>query len=311
VIIYRAEMLEDNEEFWLGVGLGLLGTLMSTISKIFLKIAHNISSNPGQSWAYWAAGILLLAMNPPLSILALKHSPEAVFAATGGTAAMFNLLLAPWLLKETFRDWDVYGAVAICIGCAGLAMAQAGYSESIVESYPHLMSRFYQPEFIYFCVATLAFIAVLCLMILGYYGDYYHKCAIGALSGTLGGMLFILKSFLICFNASPDPWMHSTTYILGGLSILSAVGGVMIMNEGLKRYDTIFIAPVYQAFLVLMGALSGEAFFGEVRRLPPGNRLVSAVSLAVMCWGIRCSMAPWQASPDSGTKAQTHVLSKI
>lgn len=290
-----------NRGFCFGVFLGLLGTLLGSFSKIFLKLAHNVSKDdPALSRLYWVAGVVAIAFNPPMSLISLRYTPESVFAATGGTAALFNLALAPWLLNEQFTDQDVYAAVAIALGCLGLAWSEADAIASPDVSYQQLSSRFVTPEFLFFSVATLAFSAVMCAMILKVCGDIWHKRAIGALAGIIGGMFFFTKAFITCLSL-PEPWSHAITYKVGIFSLLSAVGGIVVMNEGLRRYDAVFIAPVYQAFLVLMGAASGEAFFGDFRRLQATNRMIACLSVLVMCGGIVCSMSGESTGHEKGT----------
>lgn len=40
-------------------------------------------------------------------------------------------------------------------------------------------------------------------------------------------------------------------------------GGIMIMNEGLKKYDSISILSLYQGSFILSSSLSGILFFHE------------------------------------------------
>ena len=60
----------------------------------------------------------------------------------------------------------------------------------------------------------------------------------------------------------------------------------MIMNAGLARYSALFISPMYQGLLVITGALSGIAFFGELKSMPTLNIIIYFVGIAIMCGGI-------------------------
>jgi len=49
---------------------------------------------------------------------------------------------------------------------------------------------------------------------------------------------------------------------------------VFILNRGLKNYDALFVAPMYQAMLVFVGALSGVFFFDELEVLETDMRIL-------------------------------------
>lgn len=286
-----------NNDILLGLLLGLLATLVATISKVLLKLSHNLeaqqtSASSRKSWIVWCGGVFAVVLNPPLDVAALWFSPQSLFAATAGTATVFNLMLAPCLLGEKFTAFDLIGAVTVCFGCAGVGMAETGIPSPEPDTYEQLIARFHQFYFKVFAVFVAILLVLLVVASLGHLGKLQQKCAIGAIGGLMGGMYFFLKAFLAFFRMGSEPWEYASTYLIGLGAALSSLGGVIVMNEGLKRYDALFIAPMYQASLVLMGTASGEAFFGELRRLPPINQMAVCLSVLLLCGGI--SMCMWK-----------------
>ena len=98
---------EISPEWFLGVFIGIGATLAATLSKIYMKKSHmveddaeeaNFISSPN---VYLLLGILLLIVNTPMNFAAFALAPQSVVAATAGTASLFNMLLAPWLIDET------------------------------------------------------------------------------------------------------------------------------------------------------------------------------------------------------------------
>lgn len=72
------------------------------------------------------------------------------------------------------------------------------------------------------------------------------------------------------------------------------------MNFGLKKYDALFIAPMYQAFLVIYGSVSGAVFYQELSDLTFGELMMFCFSFVVMIMGICCCM--WREGEEGGGK---------
>lgn len=110
---------------------------------------------------------------------------------------------------------------------------------------------------------------------------YILRFSYGISSGLLGGNQFVIKSLTELIKS-----YHFLKYILKkeilnlfipemNLSIIKLIlfflimtgivccGGIMIMNEGLKKYDSISILSLYQGSFILSSSLSGILFFHE------------------------------------------------
>eukprot|EP01043_Picozoa_sp_COSAG02_P004204 COSAG02_NODE_108_length_36286_cov_19.437478_7_plen_346_part_00 len=286
--------------WWVGVGLGLGATLLATLSKIAMKHAHNVTAAAGKptrwSRCYLALGLALLALNPPMDVAAFAFAPQSVVAATAGSASVFNLMLAPCTLRESPSRWDVFGAVLVTVGCIGVGI----YSDKTPEdySYSELMGFFAEPTFVKFSVGVVLWIALLssgCILTVeGKIAMLMQKMAWGAISGSVGGFYVFLKCSVSWVGGDGwAAWGHWQAWLVLIGAIATAVGGVWLLNEGLRRYDALFIAPTYQAMLVVMGSVSGLVFFGEAHEHAWGY----AWSLVVIVLGsMTCVLSPPSAA---------------
>jgi magnesium transporter len=58
-------------------------------------------------------------------------------------------------------------------------------------------------------------------------------------------------------------WAHLETYIIIIAALASAGGGIYVLDQGLQDYEAIYLVAIYQAFLIIIGSLSGIIFFHE------------------------------------------------
>ncbi|KAK8813122.1 hypothetical protein WA158_002714 [Blastocystis sp. Blastoise] len=95
----------------------------------------------------------------------------------------------------------------------------------------------------------------------------YKKFAYGLLSGSLGGNQIYIKS-LTCFITiflmkHQNIFIFTFFYTSVIMSIVTALGGIIILNNGLKYYDALYLIPMYQGSFIVFGALSAVCFFKE------------------------------------------------
>ena len=170
----------------------------------------------------------------------------------------------------------------------------------IEDTYDELMLRFEHPDTIAYLSLSSAFILFLIATVaFGAPESKLTKFAYGGLGGTIGGQYYFLKGAMMLVGIGGDVYNSAGTYFVILAAIASAGGGVLVLNSGLKRYNALYIAPMYQSFLVVFGALSGAIFFRELETLSAFQLILFSVSLAVMLGGIFCCMLssqPQQAS---------------
>jgi len=300
---------------WLiGLFLGLLGSLAAACNKTFWKLGYNRAEEGRSSWKCHLIGFAALAINPPLDLLALTFAPQTLFSATAGTGIVFQFILSWCILGERPTLLDEIAAMFIFIGCTGVAISEAGVKDAD-ETYESLIARFNHPDFIAFAAGSAVLMLLLAYCCFSTTHPQLKKFSYGALGGCIGGLYFLLKTalLLVGLGLSTDPtvWHKPMTYVVLVIGVLSTVGGVTVLNQGLKQFDAIIIAPMYQAFLVIMGTVSGALFFRELEALPLPQRALFWVSLSTLLAGIACTMLSVRPErAEVGVKVKTKALSE-
>eukprot|EP01051_Picozoa_sp_SAG22_P015463 SAG22_NODE_2022_length_3123_cov_12.497354_2_plen_88_part_00 len=70
------------------------------------------------------------------------------------------------------------------------------------------------------------------------------------------------------------------------LAVACPLCGLTLLDQGLRRYSSLFITPAYQAAVLSMGALSGAAFWGDLENASVAEHCVFGLSLVAVVTGI-------------------------
>jgi len=312
---------EVAAEWFAGVFIGIGATLAATLSKIYMKKAHMVEDENevfiwlSSSNMYLLIGILLLVVNTPMNFAAFALAPQSVVAATAGTASLFNMILAPWLIEETRTRWDEIGGALICLGCVGASVF--GSHATPAYTYRQLEDMFTEPEFWWFSLGVAIYLSTLAYLMrnsepVGARADWpvLRKLAWGMVGGSVGGIYIFLKTTLMMIREEGgDAFTKWPTYLVLIGTGLTAGGGIVLLNEALKRYNAMFIAPLYQAGLVVMGGISGAVFFKELNGLGTARVVVWAISIVIICFGSMSSLMAESTAEEEGPAAAVEMRS--
>ena len=273
-----ADDAEGGFSWIIGFLLGLTGTAGNVLVKICWRYHH---INPDTRRGIWIhrLGTVLVPMAATADTAAFGFAPQALCAATAGMAPVFNLLLAPKLLGESWTSKDLVGACLVVAGCAGVGFTTSG--ADLDGSYAELMAMFSSTRFIAFCAGMACYLAFLVAVITLPLPSSFdpdgtfalcRKLAWGCLGGSVSGFLVFTSvgtRFLPLSTGcrqpeatepcgDDDPWGQPKSWAIVVFPALSvAIIGVVLLERALSRYSAIYITPMYQSSFVLMGAISG------------------------------------------------------
>lgn len=260
--------------------------MIGSFSKIFLKKAHNIERDGGPlSLLRFNRGMGLLGMiiNPLVDLLAFAVGTTSVVSVTAGPSVLFNLMLAPLVLNERWSKLDVLGALVVTIGMVGVTLS-ANDDPPPITDYTQVYDLFVTSRFQFFALGFSIWGVLLLIFMTR--GTFWSKLAWGALGGTVGGLFFLAKCFTTFFQFGITPWEHWQTYLISLGAVLSPLGGALLMNAALARYDAMYVVPTYQALLVLIGSSSGVIFFDEYSGMSTEDGVVFGLSVFATVLGI-------------------------
>jgi hypothetical protein len=304
---------KESDMGWLiGLMLGLIGTAGNVIVKICWRYHH---INPETRKGLWIhrLGTVLVPMAATADTAAFGFAPQALCASTAGMAPVFNLLLAPKLLGETWSCQDLIAAGLVVIGCTGVSLTTSEADKD--QPYAELMAMFSSQQFINFSIGMLLYFAALTAIIVAPLppavdpdGTFAlcRKLSWGCLGGSVSGFLLFTSvgtRFLPlstgCRKAGAtepcgddDPWGQPKSWaIVVAPALTVAILGVWLLERALSRYSAIYVTPMYQSTFVLMGAISGvcsasracatytRAFAWKLARAPSRCTVLTTVPL--------------------------------
>ncbi|KAL8645437.1 MAG: hypothetical protein Q9226_007301, partial [Calogaya cf. arnoldii] len=205
---------------------------------------------------YWWAGIVLMTIGEGGNFLAYGFAPASIVSPLGVVALVSNCIIAPWLLKERFRQKDLWG-VLVAIAGAVVVVLSAKTSETKMGPH-HIWLAITRWEFELYLGITAALIIIL----IWASGKYGHKSILIDLGlvGLFGGYT-ALSTKGVASLLSDTLWRTLTfpiTYLLIAVLVGSAVMQIRYINRALQRFDSTQVIPT-QFVLFTLSVIIGSA----------------------------------------------------
>lgn len=205
---------------------------------------------------YWWAGIVLMTIGEGGNFLAYGFAPASIVSPLGVVALISNCIIAPCLLKERFRQRDLWGVV---VAIAGAVVIVLSAKDSEIKMGPDdIWSAITRWEFELYLAITAGLIIVL-ILASGRYGNKSILIDLG-LVGLFGGYT-ALSTKGVASLLSDTLWRTLTfpiTYLLLVVLVGSAVMQIRYINRALQRFDSTQVIPT-QFVLFTISVIIGSA----------------------------------------------------
>ncbi|KAL8755246.1 MAG: hypothetical protein Q9184_004856 [Pyrenodesmia sp. 2 TL-2023] len=205
---------------------------------------------------YWWAGIVLMTVGEGGNFLAYGFAPASIVSPLGVVALISNCIIAPCLLKERFRQRDLWG---VLVAIAGAVVIVLSAKDSETKMGPDdIWSAITRWEFELYLAITAGLIIVL-IWASGRYGNRSILIDLG-LVGLFGGYT-ALSTKGIASLLSDTLWRTLTfpiTYLLLVVLVGSAVMQIRYVNRALQRFDSTQVIPT-QFVLFTISVIIGSA----------------------------------------------------
>ncbi|KAL4874748.1 magnesium transporter NIPA-domain-containing protein [Aspergillus karnatakaensis] len=205
---------------------------------------------------YWWAGIITMTLGETGNFMAYGFAPASIVSPLGVVALISNCVIAPFMLKEKFRQRDFWGVIIAIAGAVVVVLSAKSSEEKIG---PHdiwvMITRW---EFELYLGLTAALIVVLMwaspkygsrtilidVGLVGLFGGYTALSTKGV-SSLLSGTLWHIITFPI-------------TYLLAFVLISTALLQIRYINKALQRFDSTQVIPT-QFVLFTLSVIIGSA----------------------------------------------------
>ena len=237
----------------------------------------------GGQQPFWIMGILLITLiNTTLNLAAYAFAAQSLLASVGSLALLWNLLVSKFFLREEPDKFDYIGTG---ISMVGVTVATVfGPHRTNDYTISKLIDLYTRALFIVFIILDAVFIAFLFLA--ARRNVPFRRLASAALPGMIAGLTALFSKSAVELVKSAaiggTDFQHPVTYLIIIAAIVAAVSQLKFLNKTLQDYDPLVTVPVYNAFMLLSGALSGIVYFEEYKDLDTLDYFLFPIGVGIM-----------------------------
>jgi len=288
----------NNYHWAVGVILAAFASVVSNLGLNFQKLTHIQNAGKGEKAhanyyksKLWMLGLAMIILGSLADFAALAFGAQSIIAPLGSLTLVSNVFFAPCLLGETLTARDIFATITIIFG-ATIAVIFASHKDTIY-GLEQLFGFYEQPRFGLYAIFIMVTIGVLWSAI--QYMETirkeshrspqylrlvkYHRFCYAALSGTIGAQSVLFAKCtaeLVVNSVMGQGFLLS--YYQTWLVLICMCTTVFLqlkwLNQGLQRFDALYIVPVFQSFWILISVIAGLIFFGEYAEM---NKIQSAM----------------------------------
>ena len=219
---------------------------------------------------YWWVGIVFMIVGEAGNFLAYGFAPASIVSPLGVVALVSNCIIAPYLLKEQFRQRDFWGVTVATAGAVIIVISAKNEEGKIgPDDVWHAITRW---EFETYLGITAGLIIIL-MWASGKYGDRTILIDLG-LVGLFGGFT-ALSTKGVASLLSDTLWRALTfpiTYLLVFILVMTAVAQIRYVNRALQNFDSTQVIPV-QFVLFTISVIVGSAILYQDFKSATGDRI--------------------------------------
>eukprot|EP00475_Leptophrys_vorax_P045412 TRINITY_DN940_c0_g1_i3.p1 TRINITY_DN940_c0_g1~~TRINITY_DN940_c0_g1_i3.p1 ORF type:complete len:411 (+),score=67.61 TRINITY_DN940_c0_g1_i3:486-1718(+) len=220
----------------------------------------------------WVLGVALLIGGAIGDFLALGFAAQSTVAPLGSLTLVVNMFMARWMHGERITPIGVIATICIVAG-SFLTIAFANHS-TFQYSIDEIFDLYITTRFIVYASIMVSWIGGMWYCVRRWDKDPHikksplfpvYKLFFAALNGTIGGHNVLFAKFTVEIFAmgKVQAFTHGLFYFTFACMIGTVLIQVKWLNEGLSRFDAIFMVPVSTAFWVFFSVFSGIITFAE------------------------------------------------
>ncbi|KAI7861793.1 magnesium transporter NIPA-domain-containing protein [Spinellus fusiger] len=204
----------------------------------------------------WWLGISLMVLGEVGNFVAYGFAPASTIAPLGTITLVANVILAPLMLKETFRLRDFMGVLLAVMGAATVVLSSN--SEETALSPDMIMEALTQTRsLVYFGLTGAAMIALTVLSPI--YGSSSIMIDLGLVAIYGGYTVLCTKSVASLLSLTLlNMFGYTVSYVLIITLVVTAVVQVKYLNRALQRFESTQVIPT-QFVLFTISVIIGSA----------------------------------------------------
>ncbi|RHZ80590.1 hypothetical protein Glove_134g88 [Diversispora epigaea] len=213
----------------------------------------------------WWAGIFLMSIGEMGNFIAYAFAPASLVAPLGTVALISNVILAPIMLKETFRKQDLFGIFIAIIGA--IIVVINSKSNEVKLSPDAIWIAITQPQFIIYFITT----CVLSILLIYLSNKIGHKFIfVDLLLVAIFGGYTVLSTKAISSLLTMEfvlMFTYSITYLLLFVLMSTAVLQIKFLNKALSQFDSTEVIPTQYVFFTISAIIGSALLYNDFEEM--------------------------------------------
>eukprot|EP01084_Bolivina_argentea_P204942 350080_1 len=256
----------------------------------------------------WAIGFAIYLVGGLLNAGSLFYAPQSLVLPLSAITLVANTMLATKVLGEPFFKADIFGILAVIIGSI-LAVLFGPRTAGGEATMNELKLRWGDRDFFLFFIILSACIVADYLIVRYYerknavdsevtdqliHGSSFLLLSYCLLAGYFGSLAFLfLKSFTEFIgssmssketaNANAVNWYSYFTLIC---VIITNIALEFFRQRGLSYFHAVYVVPINQVVLIVMGTILGGLYFEEFDNMPIVDGILFCVAISMTVIGV-------------------------
>jgi len=279
---------------------------------------------------FWLIGFIIYAIGNVGDFVALAFAAQSLVAPLGSVVLVVNAIMSPWILKERITSRDIQAVMLIIVGDV-LIVLYASHEETSY-SLNELIDFFTRPAFLAFLIITVGFCLFLAhkkdqldLLLDPNRASYYdskdeheadkstkwvsdeamHPYTYAALAGIVGGLSVLLAKCVaelvkVTIEGDSSQFHNPVSWLFTVALLITCIAQVHWINQGLERYDSFYIVPMFHVHWNIWSILGGIVFFNEFQTF-------TAINYGLFLLGVTCILVGVAYLAQREMQNQTHV----
>ncbi|GBG32869.1 Magnesium transporter NIPA2 [Hondaea fermentalgiana] len=274
----QAAALASPETFFvicgvtLAVAASFLVCLGLALQKVSLCTPGNEHVSPLRQ-PKWVAGFVCMLLGNILDFFAFGMAPQSLLAPLAALSLVWNLYMSSYMLEESYDRNDINAVALIFLGTAITVIFSNHHEQGYTLD--TLRELYRKPRmYVYFIIVPL-------LLGLHYYLIHYVSernlqgtfwklleltgwCGFAGITGGQS-VLFAKSTVELLKDAAQgdDVFLHLDTYLIICAMVACLLTQITFLNGAMKRFDQLYVMPMYQSYWIISGVVGGLVYFGE------------------------------------------------
>eukprot|EP01083_Nonionella_stella_P285923 973192_1 len=272
----------------------------------------------------WALGFAIYLMGGVLNAISLFYAPQSLVLPLSAVTLVVSSILATKLLAEPLHNSDILGVLCVIIGSVLAVLFGPTTNNGEIRSMNELKLRWIESD-LYPFFLILSICAALDYLLVRYYEKHntmhyassFLLVSYCLLSGYFGSLAFIfLKSFTQFIGAliSNDASNRKATlqsnwysYVTVLFVVVTNIALEWFRQKGLSRFNAVYVVPINQVVLIVMGTVMGGIYFEEFEHMSILHGVMFCVAIVMTVIGVFILALNSSETPVSSTEETSCV----